>query len=80
MAHLDTASIAEILVRLVGAEEQTGMYLPPTQVRVCRLSPSYSYQLTLVSMNIGATLSSGQENIDKHVPGPAAGPPWHRAG
>lgn len=32
IAHLDTASIAEILVRLVGAEEQTGMYLPPSQV------------------------------------------------
>ncbi len=31
--HLDTTSIAEIVVRLVGAEEQTGMYLAPTQVK-----------------------------------------------
>ena len=31
--HLDTTSIAEIVVRLVGAEEQTGMYLAPTQVQ-----------------------------------------------
>jgi hypothetical protein len=30
--HLDTTSIAEIVVRLVGAEEQTGMYLAPPQV------------------------------------------------
>lgn len=30
--HLDTTSIAEIVVRLVGAEEQTGMYLAPTLV------------------------------------------------
>ncbi len=33
IAHLDTTSIAEIVVRLVGAEEQTGMYLAPTQAR-----------------------------------------------
>ena len=33
--HLDTTSIAEIVVRLVGAEEQTGMYLAPTQVALC---------------------------------------------
>lgn len=33
VAHLDTASIFEILIRLTGAEEQTGMYLPPSQVR-----------------------------------------------
>lgn len=31
--HLDTTSIAEIVVRLMGAEEQTGMYLTPSQVR-----------------------------------------------
>lgn len=33
VAHLDTASIFEILIRLTGAEEQTGLYLPPSQVR-----------------------------------------------
>lgn len=32
VVHLDTASIFEILVRLTGAEEQTGMYLPPSKV------------------------------------------------
>ena len=32
VVHLDTASIFEILVRLTGAQEQTGMYLPPSKV------------------------------------------------
>lgn len=32
--HLDTTSIAEIVVRLVGAEESTGMFLTPNQVRI----------------------------------------------
>jgi hypothetical protein len=38
--HLDTTSIAEIVVRLVGAEEQTGMYLTPSQVRGAWPGPS----------------------------------------
>lgn len=33
VVHLDTASICEILVRLTGAEEHTGMYLPPSKVK-----------------------------------------------
>ncbi len=46
IAHLDTTSIAEIVVRLVGAEEQTGMYLAPTQV--CR---SWFPALTLSNLS-----------------------------
>jgi hypothetical protein len=45
VAHLDTASIAEILVRLVGAEEQTGMYLPPSQVHPLHRRPMYNLLL-----------------------------------
>ena len=52
--HLDTTSIAEIVVRLVGAEEQTGMYLAPAQVN-CYLI------VVTTQCELGVTLTGGHK-------------------
>ena len=86
--HLDTTSIAEIVVRLVGAEEQTGMYLAPTQARAaacpacvithsaCLLQPACTEQERWIKRRTQEACAHGsRRSLDLSTSFPVGKPP-----